>query len=181
MRRRCRIAALTLPLLALAAACAARAADAEVDAPAIVPDVLARQAGLRLKPLPRAARLYALNCQGCHGEAGVSVPEVPALAGRAGYFARIPEGRRYLIQVPNVALNASSDEDLAAIMNWVLLTFSRRELPADFRPFTAQEVGQLRTERIDPAARRRHLVDELIAQHRLPSADALALPVIDPY
>lgn len=180
-RGRCRFALSSMALIALAAGYAARAADAAAGALTDVPDVLARKSGLQLAPLPRAQRLYALNCQGCHGEAGVSVPEIPRLAGRIGYFARIPEGRRYLIQVPNVALNPSSDEDLAQLMNWVLLTFSRAELPADFRPYSAEEVGELRSERIDPAARRRYLVSELIAERRLPSADSLAMPTIDPY
>jgi mono/diheme cytochrome c family protein len=146
-----------------------------------VPDALARESGLMLAPMSHAARIYALNCQGCHGETGVSVPEIPALAGRIGYFARIPDGRRYLIQVPNVALNPSSDRDIAELMNWVLLTFSRAELPADFRPYTPEEVGQLRKERIDPRVRRKYLIDELLAQRRLPSADALAMPQTVPY
>lgn len=145
-------------------------------APVVVPDVLARAVGLKLAPMPRAAQLYALNCQGCHGEAGVSVPEIPTLAGRAGYFVRIPAGRAYLIQVPNVALNPSSDADVAAIVNWLLLTFSRAQLPADFKPYTAAEVGTLRRARIDPTVRRREVVAELLAARRIPSAHALALP-----
>ncbi|HLW25604.1 MAG TPA: hypothetical protein VKT22_14715 [Steroidobacteraceae bacterium] len=141
-----------------------------------VPDVVARAAGLKLKPMARAARLYALNCQGCHGEAGVSVPEIPRLAGRVGYFARLAEGRRYLVQLPNVALNPSSDADIAEILNFVLLTFSRAQLPADFHPYRAAEVGALRRERIEPAARRRQVVAALLAARRIPSSDVLSLP-----
>ena len=146
-----------------------------------VPDVLARAAGLRLAPLPAAARLYALNCQGCHGAAGVSVAEIPTLARRVGYFARSAEGRRYLIEVPNVALSSGSDADVAAIMNYVLTTFSRAELPADFRPYTAREVATLRRARIDPAARRRQVIAELLAAGRIPSASTLALPTVELY
>ncbi len=141
-----------------------------------VPDAETRISGLRLAPMPRPARIYALNCQGCHGASGVSVTEIPVLAGRIGYFARIPEGRSYLVQVPNVALNPSSDQDIAELMNWLLETFSRAELPTDFRPYSAEEVARLRMERIDPSARRQRIVEQLIAARQLPSPDALALP-----
>lgn len=141
-----------------------------------VPDAVTRKTGLHLTPMPRAARIYAENCQGCHGATGVSVTEIPTLANRIGYFARVPAGRRYLVQVPNVALNPSSDEDIAAMMNWFLDTYSREQLPSDFRPYTALEVGDLRKARIDAAADRRRVIDELVAAKQLPSADALAIP-----
>jgi mono/diheme cytochrome c family protein len=141
-----------------------------------VPDAVTRKTGLRVEPMTRPARIYAENCEGCHGWAGVSVTEIPTLKGRIGYFARIPEGRRYLMQVPNVALNPSSDEDIAAMMNWLLATFSREQLPADFVPYTAQEVAALRTARIDVAADRRRVVAALVAANELPSPDALSNP-----
>ena len=141
-----------------------------------VPDAVTRKTGLRVEPMTRPARVYAENCEGCHGWAGVSVTEIPTLKGRVGYFARIPEGRRYLMQVPNVALNPSSDEDIAAMMNWLLVTFSREQLPADFVPYTAQEVAALRTARIDVAADRRRVVAALVAAKELPSPDALSNP-----
>jgi mono/diheme cytochrome c family protein len=141
-----------------------------------VPDAVTRKTGLRVLPMARPARIYAENCEGCHGWAGVSVTEIPTLKGRIGYFARIPEGRRYLMQVPNVALNPSSDEDIAAMMNWLLATFSREQLPADFVPYTAQEVAALRTARIDVAADRRRVVAALVAAKELPSPDALSNP-----
>lgn len=146
-----------------------------------VPDVLTRQSGLRVAPMPRAARTYATNCQGCHGELGVSASEIPTLAGRVGYFTRLAEGRRYIVQVPNVALNPSSDEDIAAVLNWVLLTYSRRELSPDFEPYTAAEVSELRKSRIDVVAERRRVIQQLVASRQIASADVLALPKITPY
>jgi mono/diheme cytochrome c family protein len=143
-----------------------------------VPDAVTRRSGLTLAPMPRTAQLYATNCQGCHGEVGRSAAEIPTLAGRVGYFTRIPEGRRYLVQVPNVALNANSDADIAAVLNWVLATYSRAQLPPDFKPYTASEVGELRQARIDVAATRRGVIDALLAAGQIPSADALALPHI---
>jgi mono/diheme cytochrome c family protein len=141
-----------------------------------VPDAVTRQTGLHVEPMPRAARTYAENCQGCHGEKGVSVTEIPSLAGRIGYFARTPEGRRYLVQVPNVALNPSSDEDIALMMNWLLVTLSRAQLPQDFEPYSTEEVGRLRKTRIDAPAARRRIVDELVLLKQVPSADVLAIP-----
>lgn len=139
-----------------------------------VPDVVARRSGLHVEPMAHAAVIYAQNCQGCHGEAGRSVPEIPALAGRVGYFARTPAGRRYLAQVPNVALNPSSDADIAELLNWLLATFSRAELPERFTPYTQSEVGALRSERIEPRLARQRVVDELVAAGLVPSAETLA-------
>jgi mono/diheme cytochrome c family protein len=141
-----------------------------------VPDAVTRKTGLRVEPMTRPAIIYAENCEGCHGWAGVSVTEIPTLVGRVGYFARIPEGRRYLVQVPNVALNPSSDEDIAAMMNWLLFTYSREQLPTDFKPYSAEEVAGLRKARIDVAADRRRVVAALVAANELPSPDALAIP-----
>jgi mono/diheme cytochrome c family protein len=146
-----------------------------------VPDAVTRESGLRVAPMPRVAQTYAANCQGCHGEVGISAREIPTLVGRVGYFVRSAEGRRYLVQVPNVALNPSSDADIAAVLNWVLMTYSRAQLPPHFRPYTAEEVGKLRKVRIDVAAERRRVVRELLATGLIPSADVLALPRITPY
>jgi mono/diheme cytochrome c family protein len=155
---------------------AASTAQAQ-NAPATnVPDAITRKTGLHLEPMPRAARLYAENCQGCHGPTGVSVTEIPTLAGRIGYFARTPEGRRYLVQVPNVALNPSSDQDIAELMNWLLNTYSRAELPKDFQPYSTEEVALLRKARIDVAADRRRIVEQLLVLEQIPSADVLATP-----
>ena len=159
-------------LAALACVAAARAGESPGTN---VPDAVTRQSGLRLAPMPRPAQTYATNCQGCHGELGRSVSEIPALAGRVGYFARVPAGRRYLVQVPNVALNPSSDQDIAEVLNWLLRTYSRAQLPADFAPYTAAEVAALRQARIDVNATRALIVDELVAAKQIPSADTLAL------
>lgn len=163
---------LALPLAAGAAGVAGDAAQA----PTNVPDALTRASGLRLRPLAPAAQTYARNCQGCHGEGGVSVPEIPTLAGRVGYFARTPEGRAYLVQVPNVALNPGSDETIAHLLNWVLAAFSREQLPAGFVPYSAEEVGRLRAQRIDVAARRAQVVEQLLATGQIPSAEVLSRP-----
>jgi hypothetical protein len=131
--------------------------------------------------MPHAAQTYAMNCQGCHGELGASAIEIPVLAGRIGYFTRSDAGRRYLVQVPNVALNPNSDADIAEVLNWLLITYSRPQLVAGFRPYTAAEVTMLRKDRIDVAATRQRVIDGLVASGAIASADLLALPAAPLY
>jgi hypothetical protein len=89
---------------------------------------------------------YMLNCQGCHLPDGSGNPErnVPAFPGQLGAFLSVPGGREYLVQVPGSALSGLSDERLAGVLNWMLETFSAAQLPADFKPYTREEVGDWR-------------------------------------
>lgn len=146
-----------------------------------VPDAVTRRTGLRVEPMSHAARTYATNCQGCHGELGASAVEIPVLAGRIGYFTRTEAGRQYLVQVPNVALNPSSDADIAEVLNWLLRTYSRPQLVAGFRPYSAVEVATLRRARVDVIATRQRVVQELVASGAISSAELLALPVTPLY
>ncbi len=94
----------------------------------------------------RAWQNWALNCQGCHRpDATGSAGTAPSLAGTAAKFLWVPGGREYLCRVPGVATSALSDADLAEVLNWVLWRFDKENLPSNFRPFTAAEIGQLRT------------------------------------
>ena len=88
---------------------------------------------------------YILNCQGCHLADGSGAPgKVPRLKDFLGNFLHVPGGREYMIQVPGVAHSVLDDARLAGVMNWVLNNFSAAQIPADHKPFTAQEVGVLR-------------------------------------
>ena len=94
----------------------------------------------------RAWQHWTLNCQGCHRPDGTGSDQTaPSLAGTVARFLSVPGGREYLSRVPGVAASALSDADLAEVMNWMLWRFDRQHLPADFRPYTAAEIGQLRT------------------------------------
>ena len=159
--RQCLAIALCLSASVAAPALGGDAAPAHESPPATLPH------------LSRLAVLYASNCAGCHGAGGLSVSEIPTLVDRIGYFARIPEGRAYLAEVPNVALSALSDKDLAAMLSWLLRTYSAAQLPADFRDYTAAEVGAYRQQRIVPWVRRQELVRQLVAAGQLPSAASL--------
>ncbi len=90
-------------------------------------------------------QLYTLNCWGCHQPHAQGIAgSVPRLANSMGYFLHLPQGREYLVEVPGVAASPLSDGDIARVLNWMLLTFSRAELPRRFVPYTAAEVHKYR-------------------------------------
>ena len=94
----------------------------------------------------RAWQNWTLNCQGCHRPDGTgSAGTAPSLAGTVARFLSVPGGREYLGRVPGVATSALSSADLSEVMNWMLWRFDKENMPPNFRPFTAAEVGQLRT------------------------------------
>lgn len=84
---------------------------------------------------------YQLHCQGCHLADGRATPGlVPALDPMLGRMMRVPEGRAYVVRLPNVAAAQLDAADTAALLNWLLSHFAASELPQDFRPITADEV-----------------------------------------
>ena len=88
---------------------------------------------------------FTLRCGGCHGVTGRSPPrEVPNLHGTAGYFLCTPEGREYLIRLPNVSRTGLSDPDLAEVMNYVAFGMGDGKTPKGAKPFTGAEVHALR-------------------------------------
>ena len=90
----------------------------------------------------RAARAdYVLQCAGCHRVDGRGSTRhgIPDFRDSVGHFTRLPAGREYLIRVPGAS--QLSDADLAAVLNWVLASFSAAQLPADFQPYTQAEVA----------------------------------------
>jgi mono/diheme cytochrome c family protein len=88
-----------------------------------------------------AAINYMLHCQGCHLADGSGKPgAVPALAGSVARFARIPEGRRYLLRVPGASLSPLSDAELAEVINYMVQRFGPADAAADAAAFSAEEV-----------------------------------------
>lgn len=106
---------------------------------------------------------YTLHCQGCHLEDGAaSADRVPALAGSVARFLRVPEGRAFLVRVPGSANAPLADADLAVLLEWMLRRFDAANVPADFVPYTAEEVHRLRAEPlVDVAPVRRRLLDAI--------------------
>ena len=93
-------------------------------------------------------RDFQTHCAGCHQMDGSGAPKsgIPDMRHAVGHFLRLPEGRNFLVKVPGTANSSLNHADTAAMLNWMVVAFSRDEVPADFRPYTAQEVARLRRE-----------------------------------
>lgn len=105
---------------------------------------------------------YMLQCQGCHGPDGRGEPgHVPSIRATLAPLSQFPAGRRYLLQVPGVALSTLSDEELSELLNWMIPAFAGIE-PGGFRAFTAAEVGRYRhTPLVEISATRARLMRQL--------------------
>lgn len=144
------IARATLLMLApLVAIAAAMPGQADTGAPAGVYD--ASQAHVD----------YMLKCQGCHRPDGSgddhSNPPLRAMVAR---FLAVPGGRAFLGQVPGVATANLDDRRLANLLNWTLRRFDPDHIPTNFRPYTPEELRDLRENplRLERAATRARLV-----------------------
>jgi mono/diheme cytochrome c family protein len=106
---------------------------------------------------------YMLNCQGCHGPDGAGAPgAAPSFRGQVARFLSVKDGREYLVRVPGTAQSALDDARTAALLNWLLQTFDPEHVPANFRPFRADEVKALRQAPLtDVVSVRRQLVQAL--------------------
>ncbi len=134
-------------------------------------------AALLTASLARAspAQDYVLYCMGCHGaEAQGVAGKVPPLAGSVALLMRSPAGRDYVLRVPGAANSALSDEQLAAVLNWLAQRYpppGGGTAPAA-APFTAAEVGGLRrTPLANVKESRREVVRALAASGLAPPAD----------
>ncbi len=107
---------------------------------------------------------YMLHCQGCHLVDGAGTPEkVPALKNEVGRFLHVPNGRKFLIQVPGTSQSALSDAEVAAVLNWILENFSSEQLPADFVPYTTMEISRYRQPPLaNVSAARANLMKEIL-------------------
>lgn len=104
---------------------------------------------------------YIMHCQGCHLADGAGTADkVPALKQEVGRFLQVEGGREFLIQVPGTSQSALSDNEVAGVLNWILDNFSPNELPADFVPYTKEEITRHR----QPLANVTAVRGELVAQ-----------------
>jgi hypothetical protein len=118
---------------------------------------------------------YVEHCSGCHGMQGDSAPaEIPVLRGRVGYFMCIQEGRDYLIRLPNVAYSAiTDDQELADMMNFVVFGLGGNSAPKGTKPYTAAEVGRLRTRALATQsliAERDAVVEKMLGNCKVPKS-----------
>lgn len=108
---------------------------------------------------------YALHCQGCHLADGRETPGlVPKLTGTMSQFAAIPEGRAYLVRLPNIVSAPLSADDMARLLNWLVVRFDEEGPPRGTQPvaFTSAEVSSGREHPlIDIETARRAVLIEL--------------------
>lgn len=112
----------------------------------------------------RARNNYMLNCQGCHGPNGEGneLAHVPKMQGFVGNFLKVEGGREFVVQVPGSAYAALPDDALAELLNWMLPTMSRGQMPAEFRPYRTKEVSALRqSPETDVIGRRASLIQAM--------------------
>lgn len=149
MKRRRLAAALAIGLpigLVLAAGAAVRASEAAIPG---------------VRDAQQARTDYQLKCQGCHRpDASGDNHSNPPMRGVVGRFLSVPGGRAFIGRVPGVATVDLPDDRLANLVNWTLYRFDAAHVPANFKPYTAAEIGRLRRNplRLERAAMRARLV-----------------------
>jgi mono/diheme cytochrome c family protein len=116
---------------------------------------------------------YAIHCQGCHMADGAATPGlVPPLAGVIGDLARVPEGRMYLVRLPNVASTPLSEQEAAELMTWVVRRFAAAGSGAEIPAFTPEEIERgRRALLIDIEAARRAVIAAIAASTVAPPAE----------
>jgi hypothetical protein len=88
---------------------------------------------------------FQLNCMGCHlADGSGSLGRVPSLRRSLVTLSTFPSGRDYIIRVPGVAQSPLSDEETAALLNWMARNLSDLSLPHDFVDFSAPEIARSR-------------------------------------
>jgi len=119
-------------------------------------------------------RDFILACAGCHGMNGVSNSSlVPKLKGLVGYYLNLPEGRAYLSRLPNVAFSTLNNDQLAAVLNYMVFEIGEGSAPAGTRPYRAAEVGKWRRQPLTEVVLsdyRRRMVETLINRYHAPDA-----------
>ncbi|WP_273463175.1 cytochrome C [Sandarakinorhabdus limnophila] len=124
---------------------------------------------------------YVEQCGGCHGIKGNAAPaELPNLQGRVGWFMCLPEGRDYLMRLPNIARSRIDDnEQLAALMNFMVFGLGGKSTPAGTKPFTAAEVAVGRTKAFNSVSlikTRAEIVEKVIQKCGAPASLRLMYP-----
>ena len=88
---------------------------------------------------------YTLHCMGCHTPDGSAVADrVPAIRTTLLPFARMAEGRKFLVQVPGAAQSALSNAELAPLLNWMIENLGDGAQAPAFTRYTESEVAGYR-------------------------------------
>jgi cytochrome c553 len=122
--------------------------------------------------LEGAEQDYVLHCRGCHGADGAGVAHrIPAVRGSLAGFMRADDGREFVLRVPGGANSALSDAALAAVLNWMAVTFAGNELAGDTRWFTAAEATAARKRPLLAVRSTRHDIVRRLAASGIVVAD----------
>jgi hypothetical protein len=118
---------------------------------------------------------FQLQCMGCHladgsGEAG----RVPSVRRSLVRFSQLAEGRQYVIRVPGVAQSPLSDEETAALLNWMARNLSDLALPPDFVDYSAAEIRRWRGQPLAEVSAMRARLMSVTAAPRNPDSHARA-------
>ena len=100
----------------------------------------------------RARFNYQMFCQGCHTPDGIGAMSVPRMKDQVGVFLETPRGREYLVRVPGSATSALNNDELAEVLNWILVEFAGDSLSPGYRAYTSREVGRMRLEPLNEVA-----------------------------
>jgi mono/diheme cytochrome c family protein len=111
----------------------------------------------------RGPALYTEHCAVCHDAAGTGVPGfAPPLVGPVVARVKVPGGREYVAAVVVHGISGVfesggqrqfgamtpapmlPDDDLAAVLNYVLGTLNAGALPGEFPPYTAADIAAAR-------------------------------------
>ncbi len=107
----------------------------------------------------RAHFNYQMFCQGCHAPGGASVDhKVPRMRDHVGMFLATDAGREFLVRVPGSATSSLDDEQLAEVLNWIVVEFAGDSLTVPFAYYTPAEVGELRKEPLKEVEQHRALL-----------------------
>lgn len=88
---------------------------------------------------------FELHCMGCHladgsGEQG----RVPSIRRSLALFSTTLEGRDYVVRVPGVAQSPLSNDETAALLNWMIENLSERGVPTHVAKYSAAEIQRSR-------------------------------------
>ena len=92
----------------------------------------------------RAKFNYQMLCQGCHTPDGTGGKSVPKIKNYIGYFLQNQIAREYLVRVPGSANSSLNDEQLAEVLNWMIIELGGESVPKNMQYYTANEVAKLR-------------------------------------
>jgi hypothetical protein len=103
--------------------------------------VCSARAALAYEPLVN----YQLRCMGCHLPDGSGQTDrVPSVRRSLLLFSATAQGRNYVARVPGVAQSPLSDQETAALLNWMARNLSDEKMPSDFIAYSAAEIHELR-------------------------------------